>query len=50
MFGAIVDGALEPGERLNDDQLVKWLRVSSTPVREAIAQRHSSGLVEIEAK
>jgi biotin operon repressor len=49
MLDAIVDGTLEPGERLNDDQLVKWLGVSRTPVREAIAQLHSYGLVEIEA-
>ncbi|OII27325.1 hypothetical protein BIV04_01830 [Frigoribacterium sp. MCBA15_019] len=49
MLAAIVDGTLEPGERLNDDQLVKWLGVSRTPVREAIAQLHTYGLVEIEA-
>jgi len=49
MLAAIVDGTLEPGERLNDEQLVKWLGVSRTPVREAIAQLHSYGLVEIEA-
>ena len=49
MLAAIVDGTIEPGERLNDDQLVKWLGVSRTPVREAIAQLHSYGLVEIEA-
>ncbi len=49
MLAAIVDGTLEPGERLNDDQLVRWLGVSRTPVREAIAQLHSYGLVEIEA-
>ena len=49
MLAAIVDGTLEPGERLNDEQLVKWLGVSRTPVREAIAQLHTYGLVEIEA-
>jgi len=49
MLAAIVDGTLEPGERLNDDQLVKWLGVSRTPVHQAIAQLHSYGLVEIEA-
>jgi DNA-binding GntR family transcriptional regulator len=46
---AIVDGTLEPGERLNDEELVKWLGVSRTPVREAIAQLESDGLVEIAA-
>lgn len=49
MLAATVDGTLEPGERLNDDQLVKWLGVWRTPVREAIAQLHGYGLVEIEA-
>lgn len=49
MLAAIVDGTPEPGERLNDDQLAKWLGVSRAPVREAIAQLHSYGLVEIEA-
>ena len=49
MRAAIVDGTLEPVERLNDDQLVKWLGVSRTPVREAIAQLQTYGLVEIEA-
>lgn len=49
MLAAIVDGTLEPGERLNDDDLVKWLVVPRTPVRETIAQLHTYGLVEIEA-
>ena len=33
---AIVDGTLAPGERLNDADLVEWLGVSRTPVREAL--------------
>ncbi|MCJ0700250.1 GntR family transcriptional regulator [Frigoribacterium faeni] len=49
LLAAIVDGTLEPGERLNDDDLTKWLGVSRTPVREAIAQLHTFGLVDIEA-
>ena len=49
LLAAIVDGTLEPGERLNDDELCKWLGVSRTPVREAIAQLNTYGLVEIEA-
>jgi biotin operon repressor len=49
MLAAIVDGTLEPGERLNDDALCSWLGVSRTPVREAITQLHGIGLVEIEA-
>ncbi|MBD8704914.1 GntR family transcriptional regulator [Frigoribacterium sp. CFBP 13712] len=49
LLASIVDGTLEPGERLNDDELTKWLGVSRTPVREAIAQLQTYGLVEIEA-
>ncbi|MBD8583013.1 GntR family transcriptional regulator [Frigoribacterium sp. CFBP 8766] len=49
MFAAIIDGTLEFGERLNDDQLVAWLGVSRTPVREAIAKLAEQALVDIEA-
>ena len=49
LVSAIADGTLEFGERLNDDQLVTWLGVSRTPVREAIAKLAELGLVEIEA-
>ncbi|MEU7381856.1 MULTISPECIES: GntR family transcriptional regulator [unclassified Streptomyces] len=42
---AIVDGTLAPGERLNDTDLVKWLGVSRTPVREALARLEQAGLV-----
>jgi len=49
MFAAIIDGTLELGERLNDDQLVTWLGVSRTPVREAIAKLADQALVDIEA-
>ena len=49
MRDAIVDGTLQPGERLNDDDLVAWLGVSRTPVREAIAKLHAAGLVDVEA-
>lgn len=49
MVAAIMDGTLEPGERLNDDELVKWLGVSRTPIREAIARLNAWGLVEMEA-
>ncbi|MEJ2863676.1 GntR family transcriptional regulator [Actinomycetospora flava] len=43
---AIVDGTLAPGERLNDGDLVEWLGVSRTPVREALARLEQAGLVE----
>ena len=42
---AIVDGTLAPGERLNDHDLVEWLGVSRTPVREALARLEQAGLV-----
>lgn len=44
---AIVDGTLAPGERLNDADLVEWLGVSRTPVREALARLARRGLVDI---
>ncbi|MEU4690018.1 GntR family transcriptional regulator [Actinoplanes sp. NPDC023714] len=43
---AIVDGTLQPGERLNDIELAQWLGVSRTPVREALAKLEESGLVQ----
>jgi DNA-binding GntR family transcriptional regulator len=43
---AIVDGTLAPGERLNDGDLVEWLGVSRTPVREALARLEQAGLVQ----
>lgn len=43
---AIVDGTLAPGERLNDSDLVDWLGVSRTPVREALARLEQTGLVQ----
>lgn len=42
---AIVDGTLEPGERLRDAELESWLGVSRTPIREAILELRRSGLV-----
>lgn len=49
MLTAIQDGTLQAGERLNDDELVQWLGVSRTPIREAIAKLVDYGLVEMEA-
>lgn len=46
---AIEDGTLEPGERLNDEELTTWLGVSRTPVREAIARLETEGLIEMAA-
>jgi DNA-binding GntR family transcriptional regulator len=43
---AIVDGTLAPGERLNDAELISWLGVSRTPIREALARLEHAGLVQ----
>jgi DNA-binding GntR family transcriptional regulator len=42
---AIVDGTLEPGEQLRDQELATWLGVSRTPVREALLRLQQAGLV-----
>jgi len=42
---AIVDGTLQPGERLRDPELEAWLGVSRTPIREALLRLERSGLV-----
>jgi len=44
---AILSGVLRPGERLNVDELADKLGVSLTPVRHAVQQLASEGLVEI---
>src|SRR3954464_11498098 len=43
---AIVDGTLQPGERLRDQELQAWLGLSRTPVREALNRLEQDGLVE----
>ncbi len=45
---AIVAGTLEPGERLRDEDLCRWLGLSRTPVREALSRLEQDGLVETE--
>lgn len=47
IHAAIMDGTLEPGERLNDDELIAWLGVSRTPIREALSQLTRAGLIEM---
>lgn len=42
---SITSGALQPGERLMENQLAEQLRVSRTPVREAIRKLEQEGLV-----
>jgi hypothetical protein len=46
---AVLDGTLEPGERLRDDELVGWLGVSRTPIRSALDRLCGVGLVELSA-
>ena len=41
----IVDGVLEPGERINDAELANYFSVSRTPVREALQQLADQKLV-----
>lgn len=45
---AIVKGTLAPGEKLRDSELEKWLGVSRTPIRDAIARLELAGLVHAE--
>lgn len=47
---AIVNGRLRPGERLDADHLGERYAVSRTPIREAIQQLASSGLVNVVPK
>ena len=47
LLDAIVEGDLTPGEQLYDAEIEKWVGVSRTPVREALNQLASMGLVEI---
>lgn len=43
----LVDGTLEPGERIYDEELSKFFHVSRTPVREALQVLSEKNLVEI---
>lgn len=45
---AIMDGTLEPGERLRDPELVQWLGISRTPIRHALDRLLEQGLIEME--
>lgn len=43
---AIVDGRLEPGQRLKEEELARELRISRTPIREALRVLRTEGLIE----
>jgi DNA-binding GntR family transcriptional regulator len=45
--GAILSGALAPGESLRIDELAEQLTLSRTPVREALARLRDEGLVQM---
>lgn len=46
----IVTGVLRPGERLDEQALAARFGVSRTPIREALMQLASAGLVELQAR
>lgn len=49
LVAAIQDGTLGPGDRLREVELAGWMKVSRTPVREALGRLESEGLVERDA-
>ena len=46
----IVTGTLRPGERLDEQTLAARFGVSRTPIREALMQLASAGLIELQAR
>lgn len=46
---AIVDGRLQPGDRLRDVEVAQLMGISRTPVREALQRLERIGLVEVAA-
>lgn len=47
---AIIQGVIEPGQRLSADDLAQHFGVSRIPVREALRALHTSGWVRIEPR
>ena len=43
----LVEGAISPGSKLNERELAESLKVSRTPIREAIKRLAADGLVEL---
>ena len=43
---AIIDGRLEPGQRLKEEELARELGISRTPIREALLMLQAEGLVD----
>lgn len=46
---AIQDGVLKPGQRIREIDISDWLKVSRTPVREALRHLQSEGMIEPKA-
>jgi DNA-binding GntR family transcriptional regulator len=46
MLALILQGALQPGQRINEPDVATRLRVSRVPVREALRELESTGLVQ----
>jgi len=44
---AVLNGYFEPGEKLDQDLIAEELRVSRTPVREALKRLESEGFIEV---
>ena len=47
---ALASGALKPGQRVMELEVAGWLRVSRTPVREALRRLESEGLLALEPR
>ncbi|MEO0344496.1 MAG: GntR family transcriptional regulator [Pseudomonadota bacterium] len=46
LLKAISDGTLKPGDRIREIEIAKLLRLSRTPIREALRRLESDGIVE----
>jgi DNA-binding GntR family transcriptional regulator len=46
LIGALRQGKFQPGQRLLETEICDWLRISRTPVREALRRLQAQGLLE----
>lgn len=47
---AILDGSLAPGQRVKERDVAEQMRISTTPVKEALRQLETEGLIESEPR
>jgi DNA-binding GntR family transcriptional regulator len=47
---ALASGSLKPGQRVMEVEVADWLKVSRTPVREALQRLESEGLLRLEPR